>query len=531
MLFQKNVDRRDNKDKKCFIKPLYSDKGSIRPLIFFKWITFLLLVFTISSTCLYSIPKEIEEALKLNRINHFEEALQVIERALKEEKIKPDFTSAYTVGRILYRKGELYREMAEINVLTSLGYLNQVIEKESNPPDEVKLFLGISYFFNKQYLECADILNQVTSSRKIKGELMSVSMVYLGASYYQTGEKGRANDLWSKVEKNHLFARSVLGYMYAHLGINPNQGEEFTREVLERTGKESPYYHSIRMNHAYTLLVLGRFHQAYEEISGIELDRPIYIFRPSTHKEMRLYDLSMLNSYSKIILGESIKNLEPIATSSSGELASFASYYVAQMYMYLGDLDKSLKYALKAKKLSVISSLTMIRASALEASVYLLEGKSKKGLKLLMEEVERIYGQPSSLLELMNVVILSGIEYKIVREVVDNVESYIYEVEWSRTRRDSALLGELAYFTRRYVRALYYLERARDKGNKNKIETNDPTYLLKLSYVYYMREYFSESLEILFSLGKHFNGVRPLQDAVQSVYSYKQKGAGEALIE
>jgi hypothetical protein len=81
------------------------------------------------------------------------------------------------------------------------------------------------------------------------------------------------------------------------------------------------------------------------------------------------------------------------------------------------------------------------------------------------------------------------------------------------------------------VRALYYLERARDKGNKNKIETNDPAFLLKLSYVYYTREYYPESLEILFSLGKSFPGTRPLQDAVQSMYSYKQKGSGEAIMD
>jgi len=524
--------RKQHQDKRGKLYRLrYSSKRIISLKIFLMWIVFLFLIFIIPPTNLYSIPRKIEEALKLNRINHFDEALQVIERALKEEKIKPDFTTAYTVGRILYRKGELYREMATLNALTSLGYLQQVMEKESSPPDEIKLFLGISYFFNSQYLDSAEVLSQVVSSRKITGELRGVGFVYLGASYYKAGEKEKANDIWGRVGKNHLFARSVLGYMYAHLGINPNLGEEFTREVLERTGKDSPYLHSMRMNYAYTLLVLGRFNQAYEEVSRIELDKPIYIYKPSTHKEIRLYDLSVLESYSKILFGESIKNLEPIATSSSGELASFASYYVGQMYLYLGDLEKSLKYALKAKKLAVISSLTMIRASTLEASVYLLEGKDRKGLKILMEEVERIFGQPSSLLELINVVILSGVEYTKVKEVVDNVESYIYEVEWSRNRRDSALLGELAYFTRRYVRALYYLERARDKGNKNKIENNDPAYLLKLSYVYYIREYFSESLEILFSLGKHFTGVRPLQDAVQSVYSYKQKGAGEALIE
>ncbi|MFW6180438.1 MAG: hypothetical protein ACOC8N_01720, partial [Spirochaetota bacterium] len=101
----------------------------------------------------------------------------------------------------------------------------------------------------------------------------------------------------------------------------------------------------------------------------------------------------------------------------------------------------------------------------------------------------------------------------------------------SRTRRDYALLGEMYFFFGDRNRAIFYLERARDKGNKNRIETNDPGFLLTLSYVYYQDEAFPESLEILFSLGKSFYGVRPLQDAVQSVYSYKQRGTGEAFIE
>jgi len=131
----------------------------------------------------------------------------------------------------------------------------------------------------------------------------------------------------------------------------------------------------------------------------------------------------------------------------------------------------------------------------------------------------------------MEVVISSGVEYALVKELMNTIEAFIYETEWNRTRRDTALLGELSFYSGRYVRALYYLERARDKGNKNKIETNDPNFLLKLSYVYYLREYYPESLEIFFSLGKRFSGIRSLQDAVQSVYSYKQKGSGEALIE
>ena len=497
-----------------------------------KRIVFILIIFFFSIPLGYPIPKEIEDALKLNRINHFDEALVVMESALNEGKITPDITSAYTIGRILYRKGEFYREMAQLNILTNLGYILQVKEREKDTSDEIKLFLGIAYFLNDQYLEAAGILSQVVKSRSLNSELTALSRVWLGASYYRTGEKDKASDYWKRISLDNPLSYSTLGYLYAHLGINPAKGEEMTKAVLQGSSVERlPYINTLKVNHAYTLLALGQFNEAYLKISDVNLDSPIFIYRMDKDTEIRFHDLSLLKNYSRILFGESIKNLEPIVSASSGELASFASYYVAQMYLYLGDYETSQKYTLKAKKLSVSSSLTMVRATACEASTEILLEREKKGLKLLEKEMGRIYGKPSSLLEMMMVVISSGIEYAIVKDLVSDIESFVYETDWERTRRDTAVLGELSFFSGRYMRALYYLERARDKGNKNKIETNDPNFLLKVSYVYYIREYYPESLEILFSLGKRFSGIRPLQDAVQSVYSYKQRGSGEAFIE
>jgi len=497
-----------------------------------KKLVLVLILCLFPAAFLFAIPKEIEEALKLNRINHFDEALQVIENALRGGKITPDITSAYTIGRILYRKGELYREMARLNVLTNLGYLLQLKEREKEPPGEIKLFLGIAYFMNEQYLEAAGILNQVVQGRSLNEELSGLALVYLGASYYSTGEKDKASDLWKKVGRDDLLAYSSLGYLYAQLGINPAKGEEMTKEVIEgSSASKLPYFNTLKVNHAYALLSAGKFSEAYQELSGVNLDAPIYVYRKDREAEIRFYDLAILKNYSNILFGESIKNLEPIVSASSGELASFSSFYVAQMYLYLGDYESSLKYAQKAKKLSVSSSLTMVRATACEAALEILQEDQKRGIKLLEKEMARIYGKPSSLLEMMMVIITSGVGYAEVKDLVVSIESFVYESEWERTRRDTALLGELSFFSGRYIRALYYLERARDKGNKNRIETNDPNFLLKLSYVYYTREYYPESLEIFFSLGKRFTGIRPLQDAVQSVYSYKQRGSGEAFIE
>jgi hypothetical protein len=173
----------------------------------------------------------------------------------------------------------------------------------------------------------------------------------------------------------------------------------------------------------------------------------------------------------------------------------------------------------------------MVRATACEAALEILAGREKKGLKILASEADRIHGKPSMLLELVEVLTSSGVPYALVKDLVSRVETYMGDARGETTRRDIALEGELAFYAGRSDEALRRLEAARDKGNKNRIETNDPNFLLKLSYVYFTKELFSESLEILFSLGKKFEGLRQLQDAVQSVYSYKQKGSGEALID
>jgi tetratricopeptide (TPR) repeat protein len=480
-----------------------------------KRIVIILTVLLVATRAL-GVPKEIEYALKLNRINHFDEALEVVETALQEERLKPDITSAYTIGRIL----------------AQVDHLLQIKGREGELSPELRLFLGIGYFYQKQYLEAAGILNQLVQLPVLEEEFRSLATVYLGASYYRTGEREKAQELWKSVDREHHYAYAALGYMYAYLSINPSTAEMVISRALESANREqSRYRSSIRMYHAYALMSAGRFTDAYREVNGIDLDIPIFTYKPDRQTEIRIYDLAILDSYSRILYGEAIKNLEPVVSASSGELASFASFYVAQMYLHLEDYDNCTKFAGRAQKLSVSGSLTMIRATACEGSVYYLEGREKRGKRIITKEMEGIYGKPSYLLEMMKVFIASGVGYGSVQDVIEEAEAYIFETEWDKTRRDTALLGELAFFSGQYQRALYFLEQARDKGNKNKIETNDPTFLLKLSYVYYIGNDFSESLEILFSLGKSFSGIRPLQDAVQSVYSYKQRGSGEALIE
>ena len=52
--------------------------------------------------------------------------------------------------------------------------------------------------------------------------------------------------------------------------------------------------------------------------------------------------------------------------------------------------------------------------------------------------------------------------------------------------------------------------------------------LVALADLYYRTKKFSESLEIYFEMGKQFPAVRPIQEALQGIYSMEHQSAGDA---
>jgi len=91
-------------------------------------------------------------------------------------------------------------------------------------------------------------------------------------------------------------------------------------------------------------------------------------------------------------------------------------------------------------------------------------------------------------------------------------------------------LGSYYLFKKDTAKAVTHLETGRDKGNKNKIESNDPLMLVDLSDAYYRTKKYSEALEIYFEMSKQFPQVRQIQEALQGIYSMEHKSAGDVKI-
>jgi hypothetical protein len=91
-------------------------------------------------------------------------------------------------------------------------------------------------------------------------------------------------------------------------------------------------------------------------------------------------------------------------------------------------------------------------------------------------------------------------------------------------------LGRYYLGKKDYGKTIAYMEAGRNKGNKNKIEYNDPLMLVNLAEAYYRTMQFSEALEIYFAMSTQFPAIRQIQVAMQGVYSMEQKSAGDARI-
>ena len=98
------------------------------------------------------------------------------------------------------------------------------------------------------------------------------------------------------------------------------------------------------------------------------------------------------------------------------------------------------------------------------------------------------------------------------------------------SRAELLLVGQYYLKTGQDEKALWVLEEARDKSNKNSIAHNDPLLMLELAWAYYRINRYDECLQILMSLSEVFPGLRSLQNSVQGVYAARQKSGGEVRI-
>ncbi|MBS1242988.1 MAG: hypothetical protein H6R44_743, partial [Nitrospirae bacterium] len=276
---------------------------------------------------------------------------------------------------------------------------------------------------------------------------------------------------------------------------------------------------------------LGVYARAGSLDKGLDLlqraDMKSYSYREtiSKSKVITFYDLQVLPNLAAFYLQASLASLEKAA--SDPQLKGIASYYLGEAQALAGNTDQAAKATaafLAAPQMPLqFKNKAMVRQGALQQQ----KGKHAEAVGVWDELTQKQPGDP----ELLSDILATCGRLRI--DCPRTAQTSAGVVEAGDGKRFAILnvgLGRYYLSKKDTAKAVSYLEAGRDKGNKNKIESNDPVMLVDLSDAYYRTKKFSEALEIYFEMSKQFPEVRQIQEALQGIYSMEHKSAGDVKI-
>ena len=226
--------------------------------------------------------------------------------------------------------------------------------------------------------------------------------------------------------------------------------------------------------------------------------------------------------------GDEIKAVAALEKAGAdAKVRETAGYYLGEAYALAGNIDQSIKVTAGFISSSSMPQQYRDRATVRQAANQYQKGRQFDAIGTWDDLSKKQPEDPDLLAEIL----LSCGRLRIDCPTVAQRSAVAVEAgEGKRYAGLNIALGRYYQGKKNYTKAVPLLEAGRDKGNKNKIASNDPVMLVSLADAYYRTKKFSEALEIYFEMSKQFPQVRQLQEALQGIYAMEHKSAGDVKI-
>jgi hypothetical protein len=269
----------------------------------------------------------------------------------------------------------------------------------------------------------------------------------------------------------------------------------------------------------------GAVDKAFALIGGTDLGRPSYVESIGKDKVLRFYDPALLGALAELYRCAAERSLEQ--AGADPRLKQVAAYFLAESRFAAGDVAGAGALLAKLAEAAALPQAYRERAAVMKAAIDARPAKGASGSRMLGELTAKYTEDPLMLAEVLFACLRAGADCattaSAARRVAETGQGERFRpLHWAVGSQDAVM--------KRYETALLELETARDKSNKNRIDTNDPLLLNLLADLYLETRSFSENLEIYFELAKEFPAVRQLQEAGQGVYSTEYRSAGDVKI-
>lgn len=466
------------------------------------------------------------KAMKLYEKRHYAEAEKVLLADLPQIKQGRQGAALLALGMIYLRNAELHRELYRASLSANLDYLRKLATRRGRSRSRfADLYLGKALIEAGKLRSARTHLQKFVRNGAVDRRSKAAATVAIGLSYALQKNPAKAEQTWAGVDRSDPEIRASLVAAYSRAGLRKRESVKIANQIGEpkKPGRQAPIRHIANFLTIYANA--GLFEKGLDLARRVDLKDFSYRESRSKSKVIHFYEISLLSDLSQLYLQAALDALGKAA--KDGPLKESANYYIGEACSFSGDIDQSVKATGIFISASTMPAQLRDRAMARQAANQYRKGRKLDAIGKWNVLSQKKPQDPDLLAEILFECSRLGIDCpRVARESAAAVDAG----DGKRFFNLNVAVGRYYMSKKDYAKAITYLEAGRDKGNKNKIESNDPVMLVNLADAYYRTKKFSEALEIYFEMSRQFPEVRQIQEAYQGIYAVEHKSAGDVKI-
>lgn len=439
-----------------------------------------------------------------------------------------DAAAALGFAMICLENARLHRDLHHLSVLIHMDYLTRLISDEEQAGSRlVSLYLGRTLLQAGEYAEAAAFLTQFLNAESSSPENRHLAQTSLGTAFFRQGDTAKAAGIWEGVFDGAETTAVPRAAAVNAAGMAERLSAGVCSEVLPRPENDSKQPSMWAATQALGVYADGGcLDEGFRLLGRTDFTRFFHKEVPSENKIIYFYDPALLENLSRFFSRAALPYLQQAAEASDERVAAAARFQLAGNLCAFGLPGKALTLVDALMADDRMPSAVKPHLQVMAVSAHHRNG-DRKGVEAILEDLLSAPPDDELTAELLLTCCRNRIDSPRLAVTASTLAQSVRERSSARL---NYVLGKYFLQKKDYVKAVEFLESGRNKSKKNRLEYNDPLMLVDLAEVYYRTRKYSEALEILFELGKHFPAVRQIQVALQGVYSMEQQSAGDARI-
>lgn len=484
------------------------------------------LLFLAGASAAFGAEDPVSRGTKLFEKHRYGESAGVLRSYLSSAGPGAPGQAALVLGAAYLKNAALHRALYRTSVAVHLDYLKKLSDEKGRGGSSLAgLYLGETLLAAGKPGEAKKQFTKFLAKAGKGTAEEAFAFIGLGLCHHRLGEGQKAKSVWSGVRAEDPDVKTELAAAYLSAGFGEKASVSMCEEALDTLAKSGrrPSMRTLK-NIVGVYARAGRIEKGLDLLAGTDLKAFSREEIPGKDKVLRFYDPALLDGLAILYGKASIAWLGKATASPAARDA--AAYYLGEAYTLPGT-GGTPERATGASAASTMPQSYKDRAAVRQAADRYAAGRKNEATRLWDEFSRRQPPDPDLLAEILFACdrVADG-----CRDIAGRAAVLAEADQGKRFRTLHFALGRHFLARKEYAKALSHLEAGRDKGNKNKVESNDPEMLAALAEAYYRVKKFSEAQEIYFEMSKSCPAVRQIQNALQGIYSREQKSPGDVRI-